>query len=332
MLSEKKEQIKLSDACNSIGVIVCTYDIRRYPDLKEAINSILRQTYKLSEIIIVSSGNPALRDHIKVDFENHESIKVIYSETSLSATQARNAGIKIAKSDIIAFTDDDVIVDKDWAFKIIDTYKKTGAIAVGGKVMAVWPTGTPSHLPEELYWLVGVYHVSFLADRVQELRNTWGPNMSFRKEVFDIIGDFNENLGFAERGTSYIQGEEPEFGLRIRNHFGRGFIYNPEAIVYHKIYPYKLKANVLFKRSYYQGYTKALIQRKNQQLETLQPEKSYLLHVISTYVPQRIKNLVLKPGRFSETKKFFMLITCVLLVGIGFVYGYLKYATIRKPA
>lgn len=329
-MPEQKEQIRLSDTCDSIAVIVCTYDINRYPDLRKAINSILAQTYKLSEIIIVVSGSIQLRDCIEDEFGFQKSIQILYSETNLSATQARNAGLKIAKSDIIAFTDDDVVIDQEWANKIISTYKDTGAIAVGGNVLPIWLNKIPDHLPEELYWLVGVYHESFLANRIQELRNTWGPNMSFKKDVFKIVGGFDENLGFGKRGTSFIQGEEPEFGLRIRKHFGRGFIYNPGAIVYHKIYPHKLKINILFKRSYYQGYSKALIQRKNRLSETLKPEKSYLLHFIRLYLPRRLKSLVCKTGRLSEIKKIFILVTCVSLVGIGFFYGYLKQALVLK--
>ena len=37
--------------------------------------------------------------------------------------------------------------------------------------------------------------------KVVEVRNTFGPNMSFKREVFEKVGLFNEKLGFAKRGN-----------------------------------------------------------------------------------------------------------------------------------
>jgi glycosyltransferase involved in cell wall biosynthesis len=325
-----QQTLKSAGKLQSIAVVVCTYDFNRYPGLQEAIDSLLRQSHKINEIIVVASGSHDLGERISNDYISQENIKVIISQKSFSATQARNVGIRSASADIIAFTDDDIVADINWAACLIETYHKMDVVAVGGKVLPIWLTGKPDHLPEELYWLVGATHESFIADRIMEMRNTFGPNMSFTRQVFETLGYFNEGLGFAERGTSYLQGEEPEFGLRMRSKLGRGIIYNPEAIVHHKVPSSKLKFRLLLHRSFYQGYSKALIQKLVPSPRFLNPEKSYLKNLFLKYFPERIKKIFVGDERLIEIKKLCVLLLSVLAAGLGFIYGHIKYITYKQ--
>ncbi len=193
---------------------------------------------------------------------------------------------------------------------------------MGGKVLPVWLGDKPDYLPEELYWLAGITHEGFAEEKVVEVRNTFGPNMSFKREVFQKAGMFNENLGFARKGTSYIQAEEPEFALRMRRELGKGVIYNPKAVVYHKIPPAKVKVGLLLKRAFYQGYSKALLRKLNISADSGATEKSYLKALLFEYIPRRLKRFY----RLSELKKLLMLFACIGAVGLGFVYGYVKRA------
>jgi len=306
-------------------VIVPTYSLERYTQLKEAIDSLIGQRHGIDEIIIVVGGSPALKDKICDDYQGQQNLRVIFSENNLSASQARNLGIKSAESDILAFTDDDIIADSEWIAKLIAAYEQTNSLAIGGKVLPIWLSGEPDYFPEELCWLIGVIHESFLSDKVREIRNTFGPNMSFKREVFEKIGYFNESLGFADRGTSFVQGEEPEFGLRMLHTFGKGIIYDPDVVIYHKVPQSKLKLNILFKRSFYQGYSKAFIQKLSYTTTTLKPEKSYLKNVFFTFIPGRIKNIFTGYELVSQIKKLLLLKVCVALVGFGFIFGYLKF-------
>ncbi len=199
--------------------------------------------------------------------------------------------------------------------------RKQMLLRVGGKILPIWLTAEPDHLPEEMYWLVGLTHESVFADEIHELRNTYGPNMSFRRIVFETVGLFNENLSFADKGTTYIQGEEPEFGLKMINTFGKGIVYNPQAIIYHKVPGYKLGYGALFRRSFYQGYTKAIIQKIAKSSNKLGPEKSYLKVILGKYLTARIKSLFTETGRISQIKKIFVLLTSVACVGAGYIFG-----------
>jgi glycosyltransferase involved in cell wall biosynthesis len=320
---ESKQKIRKGKTLPSVSVIICTYNPGNYPNLKEAIDSLIQQSHKADEIIVVVDGERALGDKISSTYNRQQQVKVILTEKGLSATQARNVGIRAAVGDVIAFTDDDAVADKQWIACLLATYQSTDAPAVGGKILPIWLSAKPEHLPEELYWLVGVTHAGFAEEKVTEVRDAFGPNMSFKRQVFETVGYFNEGLGFAGQRTSYIQGEEPEFGLRIKSKLGRGVIYAPEAMVYHKVPPSKLKLAVLVKRSFYQGYTKALIKKLIPSDESLDTEKSYFRFALKAMLG-RTKHAFSGPRRLIEAKQVSVLLLCVAAVGIGFIYGSCK--------
>jgi GT2 family glycosyltransferase len=286
----------------------------------EAVNSLLEQTHREMEIIIVVDGNKELYERIVKVYGARDNIKIVATEESLGAFGAGNVGVKTARGDVIAFTDDDAIAERRWVESLVDTYEKLDAISVGGKILPIWASGKPDYFPEELYWLVGVTHEEFADEKVVEVRNTFGPNMSFRREVFKEIGLFNEKLGFAKRGTSYMQGAEPEFALRMKQKLGQGVMYNPEAIVYHKIPPSKVKVKMLLRRAFYQGYSKALLRKLNPSADSIVTERSYLKTLLLKYIPQRMKRVYC----LLELKKLFLLVAVIISVGLGFVYGYAK--------
>jgi len=303
-----------------VSVVVCTHSTNNYQNLMEAVDSLLEQTHREMEIIIVVDGNKELYERIVKVYGARDNIKIVATEESLGAFGAGNVGVKTARGDVIAFTDDDAIAERRWVESLVDTYEKLDAISVGGKILPIWASGKPDYFPEELYWLVGVTHEEFAEVKVVEVRNTFGPNMSFRREVFKEIGLFNEKLGFAKRGTSYMQGAEPEFALRMKQKLGQGVMYNPEAIVYHKIPPSKVKVKMLLRRAFYQGYSKALLRKLNPSADSIVTERSYLKTLLLKYIPQRMKRVYC----LLELKKLFLLVAVIISVGLGFVYGYAK--------
>jgi len=290
----------------------------------DAVDSLLNQTHTDLEIIIVVDGNEELYEKVANVYDAQEKIKVLATRENIGVSGARNTGIRAARGDFIAFMDDDAIAEERWVENLVDAYQKLDAIAVGGRILPIWLSKQPDYFPEELGWLVGVTHEGFAQEKVVEVRNTFGPNISFKREVFEKIGLFWEKLGFAKRGTSYLQGEEAEFTLRMKSKLGKGVIYNPEAVVYHKIPASKTEPRTLLRRAFHQGYSKALLKRLNLSSEALTTERSYLKDLLFKYIPRRIKRIFSASNSVMELKKLSVLIASVLSVGLGFVYGYTK--------
>lgn len=300
-----------------VSAVVCTYSLDDFPNLVEAVDSLLGQTHREIEIIIVVDGNEVLYERVSAHYGGKEGVKTVLLKENVGVSGARNAGIKAAQGDVIAFMDDDAVAQKGWVEKLLSTYREYDAAAVGGKIIPISPSDIPDYLPEELYWLIGITHEGFAEEKIAELRNTFGPNMSFKREVFQKAGLFNENLGFARKGTSYIQAEEPEFALRMKQKLGKGVMYNPKAIVYHRITSSKVKVRALLRRAFYQGYSKALLRKLNISADPIATERSYLKAVLLKYIPSRLKRIY----HLTELKKLSILVASVISVGLGFVYG-----------
>ena len=300
-----------------VSAVICAHSLDRYQDLVECVDSLLGQTHEPLEIIVVIDGNKALHERIAAHCVDHAATRTVLLEQGKGISGARNAGIRVAGGEVIVFIDDDAVADRRWVESLLSIYQEYDAVAVGGRILPVWIDGEPRYLPEELYWLVGVTHEGFAGEEVVEVRNTFGPNMSFKREVFEQVGFFNENLGFSGGGACRIQAEEPELALRVKRKTGKGVLYNPRAVVYHKIPRSKLGIANLLRRSFYQGYSKALMGRMNITPDAMAAEGSYLRDVLLDHVPRRLSRCY----RLTEIERLLFLVACVACVGSGFVYA-----------
>ena len=306
-----------------VSIIVCTHSLDNFQNLMDAIDSLLNQTHKEMELIVVVDGNHELYERIVKVYDAQEKLEVVATKDNIGLSGARNTGISAAQGDAIAFFDDDAVAEKSWVENLVNIYEELDAIAVGGKILPIWLTRRPDYLPEELDWLVGATYEGFSEEEVAEVRNTFGSNMSFKKEVFEKIGLFNERFGVARSRISCMQGEEAEFTVRMKNKLGKGIIYNPEAIVYHKIPPSRTKPRTLLRRAFYQGYSKALLKRVDLSSAVLATEGSYLMDLLFKYIPRRIKGFF-SSNSIREIKQLSFLAAIIVIVGLGFLYGYVK--------
>ncbi len=93
-----------------VSIIIPTF--KRNPSLKRAINSVLNQTFREYEIIVVDDNNERsryrkLNEKLMEDYKDNEKVFYIKHQQNLNGAAARNTGIKFSKSKYIAFLDDD---------------------------------------------------------------------------------------------------------------------------------------------------------------------------------------------------------------------------------
>lgn len=296
------------------SVVICTYAPDLYPDLQDAIQSVLDQTYDEVEVVVVVDGNDDLCGRVRDDYGDQERVKVHCNEENRGLSASRNAGIETATGEFIAFMDDDAVADEEWVETLVQTYEKQDVDGVGGKMTPLWVAGKPSFLPEEFYWLVGVTHRGFPDEG--PVRNTFGSNISFRNDVLEQLDGFDESLG--RKGDKHVQGEETELAARMRAELDGTFYYTPDAEVAHKVFEYRTQFPWLLKRAFWQGYSKAV-------MATLLPdtggnETAFLGQLLAQFIPERLWGLVRSPA-FHKVSQLVALVLFTAAVGFGYLYG-----------
>lgn len=94
-----------------LSVIVPVYNVEKY--LKRCVDSILRQNYENMEVLLIDDGSTDKSGQICDEIANNsEKIKVIHQENK-GLSEARNAGIDLAKGDYILFIDSDDFIEDE---------------------------------------------------------------------------------------------------------------------------------------------------------------------------------------------------------------------------
>ena len=302
------------------SVVICTYTLNMYEHFCEAADSVLAQTYDDVEIVVIVDGTPDVYERVIDDYGDREDMIINCNDENLGLLQSRNRGAEIASGDVVAFIDDDAIADEVWVERLVRAYEEKDAIAAGGKMVPKWVTERPSFLPEEFYWLVGVTHRGF-ADGSGEVRNTFGSNISFRTSVFEELGGFDVDIG-GRKGDKNLQGGETELCARMRQEYGHGVWYDPEAEVAHKVFDYRTKLWWLIDRAFWQGYSKRAMESFVD--DEGGEERTFLVSLVWKCLPRRLLGLLYG----LDSRKIAQLIMLVILtavVGTGYLYGRVKY-------
>lgn len=126
----------------TISVVIPVYnEEKRISDTLEALSN---GTQIPLEIIVVDGGSS---DHTVSIIKKYYPDVILLRNPDRTAAAGRNIGIKKAKGDIVAFTDGDCIVDKDWLKNIKIHFEENEIDGLGGKVM----NASPENHYEE-YW------------------------------------------------------------------------------------------------------------------------------------------------------------------------------------
>lgn len=105
-----------------VSIIVPIYKVEKYLD--KSIRSLLNQTYKNIEIILVDDGSPDNCPKICDDFEKKFNNITVIHQKNMGLSGARNSGIKIAKGDFLFFHDSDDSLEPDCISELVKCIKK----------------------------------------------------------------------------------------------------------------------------------------------------------------------------------------------------------------
>ena len=300
-----------------VSVVICAYTMERLPYIYHAVKSVLNQTLPPHEVVLAVDHNREL--YQQLDAELGDRVNVIHNDgPERGAVVTDNIGTWYASGNIIAFMDDDATATSDWLEKMVAHYHDPRVIATGGKLVPVWQERRPSWFAEELDWVVGGTYKGHPEQRTS-VRNLILCNMSVRREVFDTAGYFTTKLG---RRNNWGTGAESEFFLRVKKHFPDSIIlYEPEAVVYHKVPLQRANLKYVLLRSYNEGFHKALIRKACAGMsgKPLSMEYTYLRFLLGS-VLGRLGQFY-KHGNLSQAGS---ITASVIATGGGYLAGMLK--------
>jgi GT2 family glycosyltransferase len=176
--------------------------------------------------------------------------------TTPGKSAVMNEAIRTARGRILAFLDDDVIVDPGW-LEAIDHFLKNNHFLVAQGVIRV---PSPEAEDPQTKRLLDRYHtISRLeyGPEKQSLSSLNGANLVIFREVLDKIGYFDERLGPGAAGTS----EDVELARRIvRAGFKIGYIH--DAIVYHRVDRARLTDEYFRSLHRRQGFSRFILENR----------------------------------------------------------------------
>ncbi|ACI56217.1 glycosyl transferase family 2 [Rhizobium leguminosarum bv. trifolii WSM2304] len=214
-----------------VSILICTKD--RPEELRRCLASIPEQSLKPVEIIVVdnASSGDATRRMV-------EEAGVTYvREDRVGLDHARNAAIRAAKTEFVAFTDDDVVLHGRWLENLMKAFDRAEIACVTGLILP-GELATPAQFIFETHWSFGRGYLRQDFDRdFYRLHDRYGApvwtigagaSQAFRRKVFEEIGLFDVRLDMGAAGCS----GDSEYWNRLLHH-GHVCRYEPTAVSWH---------------------------------------------------------------------------------------------------
>jgi GT2 family glycosyltransferase/SAM-dependent methyltransferase len=217
---------------SSVAVVVCTRN--RPEQLRRCLRSLAELSLAPDEIVVVdnASDGDATREVAA------EAGVTYVLEPRLGLSNARNTGIASTTSDLVAFTDDDVVVHPEWLSRLLGGFRSESVMSVTGLVL---PASLESEAERVFEDVVGGFgrgfrELEFGPEWIQRRRRhtaaVWrigaGASVAFRRSAFDRVGGFDARLGAGAAGCS----EDSELWYRLLAG-GWRCRYEPSAVVHH---------------------------------------------------------------------------------------------------
>lgn len=240
----------------SVSVVICTRD--RPAELARCLASIPQQSRPPDQIVVVDNCSRSSEVEAVC---RAAGVHYVY-EPRPGLDIARNAGAEAATGEIVAYTDDDVVLHPDWIARVLAAFDLPAVLAVTGLVLPA-ELATPAQWHFEQFWGFGRgfrrldFGKEFYSNDRLYGAEVWkigaGANMAFRSSVFEKIGRFDERLDVGAAGCS----GDSEFWHQI---LGAGGIcrYEPSAIAFH-YHRREMKGLQKQLRAYMRGHATALL-------------------------------------------------------------------------
>jgi glycosyltransferase involved in cell wall biosynthesis len=259
-----------------ISVVLSTYN--RADVLAGALECFARQQAPSVEfeVIIVDNNSSDRTREIAEAFAARDPRFRCLFESRQGLSYARNAGIRAARADAVAFTDDDVQVAPDWIAQIHRALLEyPEADYLGGRVLPVWP----SAMPDWSHAKMSPFALQDLGDRPLRLssedpRCLIGACLVVRSRALAKAGLFSTETQRVEDGVGST--EDADWEMQVWSYGGHG-VYAPDIVVYSPLSPERLTK--AYHRRWHIGHGKFHARSRR-----LEPENSRLCLDVPAFV------------------------------------------------
>jgi len=305
-----------------ISIVIPTLNVES--SIRDCIKSLINQNFSKDqyEIIVVDGESKDNTFKILKEYSKHISIHVYKGGVSCG----RNKGIEVSKGNIIAFTDGDCIAEKNWIKELYSKFETDTLKCVGCVVGNIIPHDGKT-----------IFEIFALKNEILSQKKTMNSdflpygqtaNVSFRKEVFDNIGKFDETIN---------SGEDADIAWRMQLETNYKLVYCQESIVKHchrtslkglakQCFKYGIGKSVLYKK-----FSKSIITSTNTNksnvnknlINNLSKLTEFSICILPRLFLNSLKRLT---GSCDKYQMYEPLLMCVYTFsyGLGKIYGSLK--------
>jgi glycosyltransferase involved in cell wall biosynthesis len=233
--------------------------------LRDGLISLLGQDFppEQHEIIVVDNKPTGEARQIVASLAS-EWRRLIHfiEEPNVGLHNARHAGAKAARGEILAYVDDDVIAHPGWLRAILGPFEEPPVAIAGGKVLPEWEAQPPEWLAQFPQSYLSLLDLGAERRELSWPEGAYGCNMAIRRSVLYEVGGFNPDA-MGDRRLIWLRGDG-ESGLH-RKVYDAGYkvIYEPGAWVYHRIPPARLKAEAFYHRGMKSGLSASYSQLRD---------------------------------------------------------------------
>jgi len=242
-----------------ISVVICTRN--RAVFLDKCLSSLEKQTLGAEdfEVLVVDNGSTDDTLGIVENFSARLPLTAVI-EPVVGLSRARNTGWQAAKSDYIAFLDDDAMADPEWLASGLRSFEEVCPTpsALTGPIRLVWEKKEPEWLTTDIQGCLGLLDFGSIARKFGGEETLFGANCFFHRQVLDRFNGFNERLG--RLNTVLLSGEETLLQRQIEN-VGGHLWYDPHASVRHWVSASRITRKWFYQRYYWGGISDYFMDR-----------------------------------------------------------------------
>ena len=200
---------------DKISIYIPTYNSDN--TIEESILSVINQTRKFDQIIIVDDGS---NDNTKNILKKFDNIKIITNHKNLGIGKSRNIGIDASENNLIASIDSDVVLEKNWLENILKIFKEKNAVYCCGNLKEKYLDNKYNQ------WRAKNYKLNWGDKDVLNPPFIFTCNTLHYKEVWKKIGGFDENF-------LYPGGEDVDYSVKVSKMYNNRNLYSSKSLCSH---------------------------------------------------------------------------------------------------